>query len=72
MTRADGFIMDGRLPDIEYRTDAPEEVMARHFHVKTGCQFYLPQLPEPPDGWARLRRKGAEIGQDILVNLISS
>lgn len=46
--------------------------MARHFHVKTGCQVYLPQLPEPPDGWARLRRKGVEIGQDILVNLISS
>ncbi|WP_051414531.1 hypothetical protein [Pseudoxanthomonas suwonensis] len=46
--------------------------MARHFHVKTGCQVYLPQLPEPPDGWVRLRRKGAEIGQDILVNLISS
>lgn len=45
--------------------------MAEHFRFKTGCHVYLPQLPKPPDGWTRLRRKAGEIGQGILVNLLS-
>lgn len=45
--------------------------MARHFHHKTGCHVYLPELPEPPDAIARLRRKAAEIGQGILTNLLT-
>ena len=27
MSQATDFVRDGRLPDIEYRTDAPEEVV---------------------------------------------
>ena len=46
--------------------------MARHFHHKTGCHVYLPQLPDPPDAMARLRRKAGEIGQDVLINLLTS
>lgn len=45
--------------------------MGRHFHYKTGCHAYLPQLPEPPDSMTRLRRKAAEIGQGILTNLLT-
>ena len=45
--------------------------MARHFHHKTGCQVYLPELPEPPDAITRLRRKAAEIGQGVLTNLLT-
>lgn len=45
--------------------------MARHFHHKTGCHVYLPELPEPPDAITRLRRKAAEIGQGILTNLLT-
>lgn len=45
--------------------------MARHFHFKTGCNAYLPQLREPPDALTRLGRKAVQIGQGILVNLLS-
>ena len=45
--------------------------MARHFHFKTGCHVYLPQLPEPPGALKRLGRKAAEIGQGILTNMLS-
>lgn len=59
-------------------TGATEEAIAaelwfmdRHFTFKTGCHARLPQLPEPADRWTRLQRKAGEIGQGILVNLIS-
>lgn len=45
--------------------------MARHFHFKTGCHVYLPQLPEPPDTLTRISRKAVEIGQGILINLVT-
>lgn len=45
--------------------------MARHFHIKTGCMAYLPQLSEPPSSWAQARRTAAEFGKGILVNLMS-
>lgn len=45
--------------------------MARHFHFKTGCHAYLPQLPDPPSAMTRLRRKATEIGHGILVNVLS-
>lgn len=45
--------------------------MDRHFHYKTGCHAYLPQLSEPPDSMTRLKRKAAEIGQGILTNLLT-
>lgn len=45
--------------------------MARHFHFKTGCHAYLPQLPEPPSALTKMGRKAAEIGQGILTNLLS-
>ena len=45
--------------------------MARHFHHKTGCHVYLPQLPEPPGALIRFGRKAMEIGQGVLSNLIT-
>lgn len=45
--------------------------MARHFHFKTGCHVYLPKMPEPPDTLTRISRKAGEIGQGILINLLS-
>ena len=45
--------------------------MACHFHHKTGCEVYQPQLPKPPDAFTRLRRKATEIGQGILIDLLT-
>ena len=45
--------------------------MARHFHVKTGCEVYLPQLPEPPDSLVRAGRTALRMGEGVLVNAIS-
>ncbi|MBS7455711.1 hypothetical protein [Coralloluteibacterium stylophorae] len=45
--------------------------MAEHFRFKTGCDIYLPQLDAPPGALARLGRQAREIGQGILVNLLS-
>lgn len=42
--------------------------MAQHFHHKTGCHVYLPKLPEPSHP---LLRTATEMGQGVLVNLIS-
>lgn len=45
--------------------------MARHFHVKTGCRAYLPQLREPPSAAVRAARQATAMGKGILVNLFS-
>lgn len=45
--------------------------MARHFHLKTGCDVYLPNLPEPPHPLAKAGRKALEIGQGVLTNLVT-
>lgn len=45
--------------------------MARHFHYKTGCRAYLPQLQEPAGSWTRAGRSALEFGQGVLVNLAS-
>lgn len=45
--------------------------MAEHFRFKTGCDVYLPQLKAPPGALARIGRKAVDIGQGILVNLLS-
>lgn len=45
--------------------------MAEHFHFETGCHVYLPQLFEPPHPLVRAGRKAVEIGQGILVNLMT-
>lgn len=45
--------------------------LARHFHIKTACHAYLPQLPEPPNALTRIGRKAVEIGQGILTNLLT-
>lgn len=45
--------------------------MARHFHFKTGCHVYLPQLPEPPTRLQKAGRKAVEMGQGLLANLLS-
>lgn len=36
MTRAENFIVDGRLPDIAYRTDAPEELVCPRVNTRDG------------------------------------
>lgn len=45
--------------------------MARHFHVKTGCEVYFPQLPEPPSRLKKVGRAAARMGQGVLVNAFS-
>ncbi|KQP21477.1 hypothetical protein [Pseudorhodoferax sp. Leaf267] len=45
--------------------------MANHFTHKTGCTLYLPNHQEPPHPAVRIGRKAMEIGQGILVNLLS-
>lgn len=45
--------------------------MARHFHFKTGCHVYLPQLPEPPHPLIRAGRAARRMGEGLLVNLVS-
>jgi hypothetical protein len=45
--------------------------MARHFHFKTGCHVYLPQLPEPPHPLVRAGRKALRMGEGVLTNMIS-
>ncbi|HWX67949.1 MAG TPA: hypothetical protein VNZ27_16160 [Rhodanobacter sp.] len=45
--------------------------MARHFHFKTGCRVYLPQLHEPPTALSRAMKQATEMGKGVLVNLIS-
>ncbi|MDA3915281.1 hypothetical protein [Oleiagrimonas sp.] len=45
--------------------------MARHFHFKTGCNVYLPQLREPPHPLIRAGKQAMSMGQGVLVNLIS-
>ena len=45
--------------------------MARHFHIKTGCHVYLPQLPEPPHPFVHTGRQITKFGRDVLVNMFS-
>ena len=45
--------------------------MARHFHFKTGCYAYLPQLPEPPSQLRKLGRAVVKMGNGLLVNGLS-
>lgn len=42
--------------------------MARHFHIKTGCHAYLPQLREPAHPVVRTAKR---MGEGVLVNLVS-
>lgn len=41
--------------------------MARHFHFKTGCDVYLPELPEPPSALAKLARTALRFGSGAMV-----
>ena len=45
--------------------------MARHFHFKTGCDVYFPQLPEPPSRLKKVGRAAAKMGQGVLVDAFS-
>jgi len=45
--------------------------MARHFHFKTGCEVYFPQLPEPPSRLKKVGRAAAKMGQGVLVDAFS-
>ncbi|EIL99368.1 hypothetical protein RHOFW104T7_09960 [Rhodanobacter thiooxydans] len=45
--------------------------MARHFHFKTGCDVYLPQLKEPPSQLRRVGRVVLKFGGGVLVNAVS-
>lgn len=45
--------------------------MARHFHFKTGCHVYLPQLEEPAHPVVRAGRAAARVGEGVMVNLMS-
>jgi len=45
--------------------------MATHFHFKTGCEVYFPQLREPPSRLRKVGRAAARMGQGVLVNVFS-
>lgn len=55
----------------EEATAAELWYMARHFHIKTGCHIYLPQLPEPPHPFVHAGRQITKFGRDLLVNMFS-
>ncbi len=42
--------------------------MARHFHFKTGCSVYLPNLKEPAHPLIRAAKR---FGEGVLTNLAS-
>ena len=42
--------------------------MARHFNFKTGCEVYLPQLPEPPSRLRKLGSAALRMGGGVLVS----
>lgn len=42
--------------------------MARHFRLKTDCDVYLPQLPEPAHPAVRAAKR---LGEGVLANLLS-
>lgn len=42
--------------------------LADHFHKKTGCQLYLPNLKEPPHPFVRAAKR---IGEGVLTNMVS-
>lgn len=41
--------------------------MAHHFHFKTGCHVYLPQLSEPPSALMKLARTALGFGGGAMV-----
>lgn len=41
--------------------------MGRHFHFKTGCHVYLPQLQEPPSRLVKAARAAMRIGGGVLT-----
>lgn len=41
--------------------------MAHHFHFKTGCHVYLPQLSEPPSALMKLARTALRFGGGAMV-----
>lgn len=45
--------------------------LARHFHVKTGCEAYFPQLREPPGRLRVAGHKVLKMGEGLLVNYVS-
>lgn len=45
--------------------------MAQHFHFKTGCHVYLPQLQEPAHPLIRAGRTALRMGEGVLVNTVS-
>ncbi len=45
--------------------------MAEHFHVKTDCHAYLPQLDAPPTAFKRGARSAVTFGHGVLVNVVS-
>ena len=45
--------------------------MAQHFTFKTGCEVYLPNLPEPAHPVVRAGRTALRMGEGVLVNAIS-
>lgn len=42
--------------------------LAVHFHKRTGCQLYLPNLKRPPHPFVRAAQR---IGEGVLTNLVS-
>ncbi|WP_305803955.1 hypothetical protein [Stenotrophomonas sp. YIM B06876] len=45
--------------------------MAQHFHFKTDCHVYLPQLREPLHPLVSVGKRALTMGQGVLVNLVS-
>jgi len=45
--------------------------LANHFMHKTGCQTYLPNLPDPPTQAVKAARAVLRMGEGLLVNMMS-
>lgn len=46
--------------------------MANHFHHKTGCHVYLPQLQEPASRLQKMGRLAKRMGEGLLVSMLAA
>ncbi len=46
--------------------------MANHFHHKTGCHVYLPQLREPASRLTKMGRVAKRMGEGLLVSMLAA
>ena len=46
--------------------------MANHFHHKTGCHVYLPQLQRPASRLVKMGRVAKRMGEGLLISMLAA